>query len=560
MMPTDIFGAMAFLLEQSGAYQSVFPVGNSGIASSLVTRSQLEEFSKLGAEWASAGRKLPCANGKRKEKLSKKIKTITDRVQREWEALLGYSSSPVSTELFEPQAWWTSVALLFVFADEASVDLGHRAESGDRSFIDVLMEGFGGTDFAHAYPDVQMLECKNRALTHLYEDRTKRSYAPFLDAEIARVMPKGRTPDVGCTLRTLSHNLAFISDPTALDLAWFVQDRLSPTQFEALNILLVPFPFKIPANSFKARTVNTGKGNKKWGWYEVEQSWLNSGFNIVSLVRPLLEAAERDQGPVHGIVFPEMALDWNAHAELVEFILATWNPSRSECDAIQFIVSGLGESHELDRGNFAYVTSFHLDATNLHWIASSFGRSKHHRWKLTASQLTEYALSGVLDPDADWWEGIQIEKRGMAIHVVRESVSISALICEDLARSDPCHEPLRCLGPTLIIALLMDGAQLPHRWPGRYATGLADDPGSSVLTLSSLGLIERSNNTGRYKENRTVALWKDDRGIAVPLSLPKGASAILISLSASTARESTLDGRLNGDAIALHYQCHQPIF
>ena len=47
---------------------------------------------------------------------------------------------------------------------------------------------------------------------------------------------------------------------------------------------------------------------------------------------------------------------------------------------------------------------------------------------------------------------------------------------------------------------------------------LADDPGSSVLTLTSHGMVERSRPPGR-DASRVVALWKDPtRGVReIPL-------------------------------------------
>lgn len=66
------------------------------------------------------------------------------------------------------------------------------------------------------------------------------------------------------------------------------------------------------------------------------------------------------------------------------------------------------------------------------------------------------------------------------------------LVCEDLARQDPAADLIRAVGPNLLIALLMDGPQLSGRWPARYASVLAEDPGTSVLTLTSLGMAERS--------------------------------------------------------------------
>jgi hypothetical protein len=98
------------------------------------------------------------------------------------------------------------------------------------------------------------------------------------------------------------------------------------------------------------------------------------------------------------------------------------------------------------------------------------------------------------------------------------------------------------MGPSLVIAVLMDGPQLDRRWPGRYAGALADDPGCSVLTLTSLGMMERSVLPGE-SEPRQIALWKDASGQARELSLPRGAHALVLSLDAAREERWSLDGR-----------------
>ena len=128
----------------------------------------------------------------------------------------------------------------------------------------------------------------------------------------------------------------------------------------------------------------------------------------------------------------------------------------------------------------------------------------------------------------------------------RHGASLATLICEDLARVDPVQTVLRAVGPNLVIVLLMDGPQLERRWPGRYATVLADDPGSAVLTLTSLGMVRRSRMPGE-KERREVALWKEPGGEARELSLPDGCHALLVTLSPSLETNYTLDDRSDNE-------------
>ena len=126
-------------------------------------------------------------------------------------------------------------------------------------------------------------------------------------------------------------------------------------------------------------------------------------------------------------------------------------------------------------------------------------------------------------------------------------MSLCTLICEDLARIDPVQTAIRSIGPNLVIALLMDGPQLEKRWGGRYATVLADDPGSAVLVGTSMGLIRRQSLAGE-PINREVLLWKGAEGIPRVLSLPQNHHALLLSLTSADETNFTLDGRSDGGA------------
>lgn len=141
---------------------------------------------------------------------------------------------------------------------------------------------------------------------------------------------------------------------------------------------------------------------------------------------------------------------------------------------------------------------------------------------------------------------MDILSRSLDVYVLRGTTTVTTLICEDLARHDPCQELVRGIGPNLVFALLMDGPQLRARWPARYATVLAEDPGSSVLSFTSLGLIERSNESGLLPSCRSIGLWRDDRGETIELSIPTWAHALCLSLHPTDFEEHTLDGRSDG--------------
>jgi len=106
----------------------------------------------------------------------------------------------------------------------------------------------------------------------------------------------------------------------------------------------------------------------------------------------------------------------------------------------------------------------------------------------------------------------------------------------------------------------MDGAQLPYRWSARYASALADDPGTSVLTLTSFGLIKRANDNGAAQPSNAVGFWKDDSGDAREINLPAGAKGVLLSLSAVKNSEFTIDGRCCDDSNTWRFNSQKPLY
>ena len=152
-------------------------------------------------------------------------------------------------------------------------------------------------------------------------------------------------------------------------------------------------------------------------------------------------------------------------------------------------------------------------------------QQKHHRWSLDEGQIYQYHLGGALHPHIRWWEAMEVPRRAVQFVEVGEGVVLAALVCEDLAQIDnvadaPVGRPDGGHAP------LLDGPQLTSRWAARYASVLADDPGSAVLTLTSSGMARRSRPQGR-DASPVIALWKDPvRGIR-EIALEAGAQGVL---------------------------------
>src|SRR3712207_39911 len=177
-----------------------------------------------------------------------------------------------------------------------------------------------------------------------------------------------------------------------------------------------------------------------------------------------------------------------------------------------------------------------------------YRQNKHHRWFLDESQITQYQLGGALHPGVRWWEAMAVPPRSLQVLELGEGLTLVAVICEDLARLDEVAELLRDIGPTLVVTILLDGPQLASRWTARYASVLADDPGSAVLTLSAFGMVQRSRPAG-VPPSAVVAMWKDPARGLREISLDPGAHGVLVSMAAGRARRRCADGRMPVDNV-----------
>jgi hypothetical protein len=183
---------------------------------------------------------------------------------------------------------------------------------------------------------------------------------------------------------------------------------------------------------------------------------------------------------------------------------------------------------------------------------------------LDRGQLDAYRLAGALNPKLNWWERIDLLSRRVDFTAFRERSVLAAMICEDLARVDPCQALLRSVGPNLVVALLMDAPQRTDRWPARYATVLAEDPGCAVLTFTSRALMTRQHleavHPSKDGKDRIIGLWKDDfHGKPEPLHCPIDCQAVWLKLWSSGVTDFTLDGREDPHGRSWVYGKHVPI-
>ena len=524
VLPADVFAFSAYTLEASGAYHHVTPeTGEPQSGRQIVVEAELRNRAvATGKLW----RESPTAPGT--------LPNVPDRVTELWCSLAPSSTEPLFVSLPEsasvPQWWWPMLELLMI-ADEASRDLGFAANN---VFYQPIADAFTEGDLV-----------SGREFRRIQRGPETVSTA---DSSILCVQPKSRTPSVGCTMRSLSHHLSLLPGQGAVRAAWVMSpfDTMEAEPDE-LGLLLVPFPYRIHAEAF----VGVGDHDGRWGWFDVDQLWLppqddaERRKSFVDFVLNLVRNARKERKRVDAVVLPELSLDFPLFRQLARAL--------ANEQQVDFLIAGLSSNREGRSGNFVAIAPFFLfgaETDRGSGLDQLFlVREKHHRWKLTKTQINDYMIGTSLSRSHNWWEHLNLLGRSLDLLVYRGGTSLTTLICEDLARVDPCQAVLRSIGPNLVIALLMDGPQLEGRWPARYATVLAEDPGSSVLTFTSLCLIERQNETKRYAQSSCVALWKDEAHGVQKLELPRNADAIYLSLKADVKTEHTLDGR-SDDAYA----------
>jgi hypothetical protein len=347
------------------------------------------------------------------------------------------------------------------------------------------------------------------------------------------VVPKTHFSGRGITIRSLSRYLALSYEP--MDLRWR-STQVEPTAGrQEYNLVLVPWPLSVTAKDFRparsTRLDNMDLGH--FGFFEFvpEQSF------EPQLAGAILDLARRRVDKVDAVVFPEAALRPD-EVERVEQVLAEHGAT--------FLVAGVRE----------HGTGSTFGRNYLHFGVRSdrgwdrYEQDKHHRWCLDAGQIRQYHLTRSLDPSKLWWEAIGIRERTQHVIDVGAGMTTVPLVCEDLARLDEVADVVRRLGPSLVIALLLDGPQLASRWPCRYASIIADDPGSSVLTLTSYGMAVRSRPPQKAA-SRVVAHWTSRAHGFAEIELAPRAAAVLISASVEGQTLWTADGRRHADVSSL---------
>ena len=354
------------------------------------------------------------------------------------------------------------------------------------------------------------------------------------------MLPKIRTPPNGTSLSSFSR-YASVHRP-GVEAIWNklpARHRGTDPQADHVNLLLLPWPLRVRGSDFHAIEGSVQRLMKQpFGRFEFAPTEKLD----LDLVGRVIVAARDEVNSVDGVVLPESAID-ESEIDSLEAVL--------DRHGVAVLITGVRRDPsqpERPRGNWVHIgISPRLEkgvraptSTDERWF--HVRQNKHHPWSLDEAQIYQYHLGGALHPHIRWVEAMDVPRRSLQFVELGEDVTLASLVCEDLAQIDDVAEVMRSVGPTLVITLLLDGPQLTSRWAARYASVLADDPGSAVLTLTSFGMVQRSRPHGRDPA-RVVALWKDPVRGAREIALEAGAQGVILTICGDRVTRGSADGR-----------------
>jgi hypothetical protein len=339
-----------------------------------------------------------------------------------------------------------------------------------------------------------------------------------------RVLPKMHTPQTGLTIRSFSLNLALITSGE-IKPTWQIYPYLFGKK--SMHILFVPWPRKVDADDFRPAPRLASEMRNMPAEFDFFEYDPVAPEDPVSYVQGLLKGVEESGISIDAVLLPELALSDSEFESLRGLVVE---------EGYKVLIAGVRTPHA-DGARCKNEARFAIP------YFSTVSQAKHHRWKLDRGQIEQYGLTQ-LSSDKSWWEHIDLSSRECMFLSLGKGRVISVLICEDLARPDPVGDLIRAVAPNLVIALLMDGPQLKNRWPARYAASLANDPGSSVLSVTSIGMSSRSKaRDPKDDKSRVVGLWHSADGDFRELELLPKEEALILTLERGYEKEWTADGR-----------------
>ena len=427
------------------------------------------------------------------------------------------------------------------FRDRSELSLKHLGQGGDWRMCEALLTLHAIADEACAGLGVALDSSSGSGCAYRARGRellARTGSLARVNPSFVRVLPKVSTPPTG---RAAFSRYACLQGP-GIKASWHkvpARHRGTDLRSEYASMLLLPWPLEIRESDFRPLDAPVQRPSMDpFGFFE----FAPTDRLDLDLLDRVLVSARKEANSVDVVILPESAVDADdlddleelLHRHGVVYLQAGVRQRSRQAGEFGSNWVHMGVNPGLEKGGE---------------LPSAEGRSpwfhirqnKHHRWSLDENQIYQYHLGGVLHPHVRWWEAIEVPRLAVEFVEVAELALVS-LVCEDLAQNDEVAQIVRRVGPTVVMAVLLDGPQLTSRWAARYASVLADDPGSAVLTLTSFGMVQRSRPHG-HDALPVIALWKDPTRGVREIPLEPGAHAVLLTVCIDRARRRCADGR-----------------
>ncbi|MBQ4833196.1 hypothetical protein J8L70_08080 [Pseudoalteromonas sp. MMG010] len=340
---------------------------------------------------------------------------------------------------------------------------------------------------------------------------------------------KTHTPQSGISLNSLSHDLAYVK--AGVEINSLPQKVEYKNEKKDFNILLLPWPLKVEDNFFNTAVKPRLQMDDEFGFFSY------SNLEVIT-AKKIIYAIEGSDSPLDLVVIPECSIDSENKQTISSELSRYFKNKHIEVPTFIFGVFAKGTDGSYGENSLSVLV---WDENTSCFVAET--QQKHHRWAIDQQQVNNYDLQKVFeDKKLKWWENCLIGSRKL-LSFEKSSTHICPLICEDLARQEPISGVLRSLAPHLVVALLLDGPQLQKRWPGHYSHTLVDEPGSSVLTISPYGIVERSTNGGEFPKSNVISLWSEPNNTK-EIELDNGKAGVVLTLVQKESKQWTADGRL----------------
>jgi len=295
--PPDVFAVAATLVKHSECYAHRAVRGGTGLGSDHARTSRT-----IGRRWS----------------MQPEAPSVRAALTSEWNNLRKAWKVAVSECMREDDRlapWAVSALRLLAYADEACRGVGF----GTPSLVADIAEAVSFDNY-------------NQTITLL------------VDPTECCVLPKGRTPMVGCNLRSLSLHVALLPPITMVDSLHIDAPIRPKAKTRSLGVLLIPFPYVVDNKDFARRSIT----KQNWGNVRLACSWghkprpqLLAHF-VDELIR---EAAKgKEGGAADIVVLPELALSTAQRR-------AVWQVLRKR--GTQLLLCGVHDSGPSGRLNLA---------------------------------------------------------------------------------------------------------------------------------------------------------------------------------------------------------------